>query len=333
MGLGSSDGQITIGSDRVASALAVNSKAGVPSILRMADSSQVFRDIYIRDDGILYVKSSDIAATGAGWPLGGDTVAGAYFPETLFTLHETNLAGAYAPIWWLNSGAYMLFDGAGGAATVQGVLGVDTPDLDTTAPTGSWHGAYLAANPSDTDNGDHPQNIFRAVTRANIGATQELWLTLNKYNVSASANRDGTNGIHLIGRYQDDDNLYVCGIRTDGNITCKKKRAGTYTTFTTSLGAANNDKQHYSGTYDINNNPNLLPIGRRIGIRFSCLTVGPNVLLTFRLYDPILTGVDDWKLIMSITDNGSEGGAVWPVGKAEIRSDFFDTTFHSYRTS
>ena len=57
--------------------------------------------------------------------------------------------------WWLNSGGRLLIQNGVGM-TIQG----DLPELD------KWHKLYLAASPLDTDNGFHPQNLFRLITRS-----------------------------------------------------------------------------------------------------------------------------------------------------------------------
>ena len=69
------------------------------------------------------------------------------------SLQETGSASQSANIkWWLNSGGYFnVVNGIG--KTIMGMLPVN--DV--------WRTTYASSNPVDTDNGYHPQNIFRLV--------------------------------------------------------------------------------------------------------------------------------------------------------------------------
>src|SRR5690242_1465985 len=71
-------------------------------------------------------------------------------------LEETgNIDNSSSPYWWVSSGAYMdLKDGVG--QTAHGEL----------AAGSKWQVAFEKANPTDTDGGVHPQNIFRMTSRA-----------------------------------------------------------------------------------------------------------------------------------------------------------------------
>ena len=99
-------------------------------------------------------------------------------------------------------------------------------------PEGSkWQKKYEKSNPKDTDNGTHPQNIFRLVTKAKWqNFDQEAYFRINRLNLSSSDNRNESNGILLFNRYEDGDNLYYTGLRVDGTAVIKKKYAGKYYT-------------------------------------------------------------------------------------------------------
>src|SRR3989344_6211224 len=56
--------------------------------------------------------------------------------------------------WWLSSGGEFHWQN-GIAQTLQGPSPEDS----------YWYQAYASSNPEDTDNGQHPQNLFRLVTR------------------------------------------------------------------------------------------------------------------------------------------------------------------------
>src|SRR3989344_6468725 len=84
---------------------------------------------------------------------------------------------SWSPYWWVNSGAYLkMVDGKG--STVLGSLPVSDP----------WRVLYAANNPTDTDNGYHPQNIFRLLSRSKWGdARQEAYFVIDRDNLSASS--------------------------------------------------------------------------------------------------------------------------------------------------
>ncbi len=214
--------------------------------------------------------------------------------------------------WWLNSGAY--FTVANGAiSTVQGSLAANNP----------WRAIYASANPEDTDNGAHPQNIFRLVTTsAWKNVSQQAYFTVNAYNASASSNRDGYNGFLFFNRYVDSQNLYYTGLRVDGTAVIKKKINGTYFTM---------DQQTvYPGTYNHDTNPNLIPTHTQIGLK-SVITDTANGSVSIKLYvDKNHDG--NWTLAASAIDDGSQygGPAITAQAPAGIRTDFMDATFTGY---
>ena len=96
-----------------------------------------------------------------------------------------------SPYWWLNSGAELnLLNGRG--KTIQGAL----------ASTDPWRLTYLASSPVDTDNGYHPQNIFRMVSRSKWqNFNQSVYFNIKKDQLSLSPNRAEHNGLLLMSRY------------------------------------------------------------------------------------------------------------------------------------
>lgn len=218
-----------------------------------------------------------------------------------------------SPYWWLNSGAYMHLAGGVGK-TIQGSL----PALDV------WRLIYAVSNPLDTDNGYRPQNIFRLFTRSGWhNAQQSAYLNIKNDNMSASPSRNGSNGLLLFNRYQSNGDLYYAGVRVDGLAVIKKKKGGTYYTMAY--------KKIFSGTYDKNINPNLLPHNQWVGIRSEVVNnTGGGA--TIRLYTDVgKTGA--WKLVLSAIDDGQKygGAAIAGSGAGGIRTDFMDVEFDDYK--
>src|SRR5689334_3473255 len=78
------------------------------------------------------------------------------------TLNEAgSLLASTSPYWWLNSGGKLVLQNGIGK-TVRGAL----PEQDY------WRIAYSLANPEDTDDGYHPQNIFRLLTKTKLPNTE-----------------------------------------------------------------------------------------------------------------------------------------------------------------
>ena len=214
--------------------------------------------------------------------------------------------------WWLSSGAYF-YKKAGLGMTVQGNL----PDNDP------WRLEYLSTNPLDTDDGYHPQNIFRYVARGSWkNFTQQAYFRIQANELSGSPNRNASNGLFFFNRYQDANNIYYTGIRVDGAAVIKKKLAGTYYTV--------GYKKIYAGTYNVSSNPNLLPMGKWVGMKTVISDNGSSgVDIEIDLDDPSLgTG---WTPVLSATDTGANFGAVIAnAGHAGIRTDFMDVQFDNY---
>jgi hypothetical protein len=216
--------------------------------------------------------------------------------------------------WWLNSGGLVTMNGQS-AQTIQGNL-----------QTGSkWQTLYAQSNPTDTDNGLHPQNIFRLVTRNSWqNYQQQAYFKINKYNTSNSTNRNASNGFLLFNRYQNADTLYYTGLRVDGATTIKKKINGTYYTMAY--------KPYYSGIWNRDGNPNLIPVNTWIGLR--SIVKNENNIVHIEIYiDPGKTG--NWIKAVESFDNGVEygGAAITQPGYAGIRTDFMDAEFSDYKIS
>gem|GEM_PF-415253 len=217
-----------------------------------------------------------------------------------------------SPYWWLNSGGELWIEGGQGK-TIQGDLPV----------TNKWRTAYAVDNPTDTDIGVHPQNIFRLVTRSKWqNLRQEVYFMIIKDQLSASSNRNASNGALLFNRYVSGQTLYYTGVRVDGAAVIKKKLNGTYYTM--------DYKPFVSGTYNSSSNPNLLPKNTWIGLR-SEVTTDANGVVTIKLYtDNGKTG--NWVLSAQATDNGSTyGPAITDKAYAGIRTDFADFIFSNYK--
>jgi len=225
-----------------------------------------------------------------------------------------DMSKSTSPYWWINSGAYMyLKDGLG--MTIQGEL-----------PTDDLRRIDYAKYKSDTtDNGYHPQNIFRLVTRSKWQSfRQEIYFNIAKINLSQTNDRNAWSGVLLFNRYQDGNNLYYTGIRVDGHAIIKKKIRGVYYTMA--------EKTFYSGTpYNRDTNPNLIPEKTWIGLRSEVKTNANGTVSIKVFIDKDKTGT--WVLVAEATDDGKSYGGV-PIlneGYAGLRTDFMDVKFDDYR--
>lgn len=220
-----------------------------------------------------------------------------------------------SPYFWLNSGGRLnLANGVG--ATIHG---------DLAAPD-KWYTIYLASNPTDTDWGAHPQNIFRLLTRSRWeNFTQSVSFQMTKLNVSASPERDGWSGILLFNRYLDSDNLYYIGLRHDGDGVIKKKRYGVY--YTLAQGPAFTAE----ASYERDTVPNLMPGQVWMGLK-SVVQTNTDSTVTLQLWlDRQLTG--NWELVLETVDTngGADGAPILGDGFAGIRTDFMDVEFDDHR--
>jgi hypothetical protein len=216
--------------------------------------------------------------------------------------------------WWLNSGGLVGFENCC-AKTVQGEL----PESNI------WRKRFASANPGETDNGFHPQNIFRLVLRSKWqNLDQQAYFKINADNLSASSYRKESNGLFLLNRYIDGNNLYYTGIRVDGAAVIKKKKDGKYCTIS--------HKPVFNGAkYDRASNPNLLPKNTWIGMR-SVVENTTNGATRIKLYlDIDRTG--KWDLALDAVDDGErfDGKPLSSSGYTGIRTDFMDVELTEYR--
>ena len=130
----------------------------------------------------------------------------AFIPfSSSFNVDEAgSMSESSSSIFWVSSGGRLTVNN-NIADTIQG----DLPTSDR------WYTTYLTSNSIDTDAGIHPQNIFRLVTK-NVwkDAKQELYFKINNVNLSLSQNRNASNGVFMMQRYIDSNNLYYT-IKTD----------------------------------------------------------------------------------------------------------------------
>jgi hypothetical protein len=217
-----------------------------------------------------------------------------------------------SPYWWLSSGGrFHLRDGIG--ATIQGTL----PSNDY------WRLYYKSTNPVDTDSGYRPQNIFRLVTRSRWqNFRQQVYFRIRRDNLSASPSRGASNGLLLMNRYLDQNNLYYTGVRVDGAAVIKKKYRGTYYTLAYA--------PIFSGPpYQRDSNPSLLPKDIWIGLR-SEVTNNPDGTVRIVLYVDL--GPGGWVLAFDVLDNGFAygGPALTAPGYGGVRTDFMDVELENY---
>ena len=209
-----------------------------------------------------------------------------------------------SPDLWLNSGGRFLFAGGFGHP-IEG----DLPSDDR------WRHTYGRSNPTDTDGGMRPQNIFRLITRGTFDDFhQQLTFTILAIDKSASPNRNESNGVLLLEHYLDGDNLYYAGVRVDGAAVVKRKLHGTYRT----LGLVPIDP----GSYNRDSNPNLIPENRRITIATETHSNADQTV-------DIELSVDGAP-VLQVHDSGVGGPAIAGPGFAGIRTDFMDVEFESY---
>ncbi len=227
----------------------------------------------------------------------------------------SSLLTSSSKYWWVNSGGYMKIENGKGSTIKDSLKSIDP-----------WRVIYSLNNPKDTDNGYHPQNIFRLVSEKKwTNARHEVYFVVRKDNLSTSSNRNQSNGLLLFNRYEDSDNLYYTGVRVDGSAIIKKKKNGTYYTLA-------EIKNIYPGTYDKNSSPNLIPKNKWVGIRSETINTN-NGGVEIRLYiDKEWKG--EWELVAKTIDDGKKygGSAFTGQGYTGIRTDFMDVEFENFRS-
>jgi len=216
-------------------------------------------------------------------------------------------------IWWLNSGGRVFFD-KNIIKTIQG----DLPEDDY------WRLRYNDSNPTETDDGYHPQNIFRLVTRAEYEEpVQSMYFKINRYILSEDEHRAASNGVLFFHHYLDGNNLYYAGLRVDGQAVIKKKTKGTYYTMVY-------EPVFSESKYDRDTNPNLLPIDTWLGIKTELHNLESGAVQIKLYMDKDKSG--NWELVAEAIDDGTSFGGV-PIiesGFAGIRTDFMDVEFEDY---
>jgi hypothetical protein len=219
-----------------------------------------------------------------------------------------------SPYFWLSSG---------GELATGNYVGETMQGDDTVGDY--WQTLYEKNNPLDTDNGIHPQNLFRLVTRSFWSDfSEQAGFYIVKDNFSASPNRNASNGLFFMSRYQDQYTLYYAGVRVDGTAVIKKKYHGTYYT----MAHAHIFPGTYSGWQDA---VNLLPHGEWIQLKNTAVTnADGSVTLTLFM---MLPGSTSWGKLLSAADTGQYAGtpAILGPGYAGIRTDFMDVEFNNFR--
>jgi hypothetical protein len=231
------------------------------------------------------------------------------------TLYEAGtMSDSSTGYWWLNSGGKLVIkDGVG--STIQGAL----------ATVDTWSKLYNTNSPSDTDSGTHPQNLFRLVSRSQWeNAHVEALFKVNKDNFSTSPNRNNSNGLLLMLRYQaGGQTLYYAGVRVDGTAVLKKKINGIYYTMA--------QKQVFPGTYVAGGSVNLLPHNQWMLLGADTITnANGSVTVRLSLRKP---GEATATKILEVVDNGQFGGtaAIKGAGYIGIRTDFMDVAFDTFK--
>lgn len=217
--------------------------------------------------------------------------------------------------WWLGSGAYF-YARTGYGSTVIGSL--DEND--------HYRIAYLKSNPVDTDNGYHPQNIFRLVNILNKWKdfSASVYYKIVNDNLSSSPNRNASNGLLLMLRYTDSNNLYYAGYRVDGTYVVKKKKDGKYST----LSQVKINKEN-TILYNVQNKPNLLPHNEWLGLRVEVKNL-ENGAVNIKVYSDIGRKGNWLEVINTIDDGIMHGPAFVDEGYVGIRTDFMDVKFDDF---
>ena len=218
-----------------------------------------------------------------------------------------------SPYFWLNSGGKMIIE-SGIGKTVEGEL----------SSTDRWFKAYKKSSNEDTDQGTHPQNLFRLLTRSTWGDVRvESDFYIAGDNFSGSPNRNASNGLLFMARYKDGDHLYYAGVRVDGTAIIKKKYGGIYYTM--------HQEKIFPDTYQgMRDDKNLLPHTEWLRLRMDINTL-PGGSVVIRLY--IKKESEDWVEIANTTDEWQYSGTppIDSEGPVGIRTDFMDVRFRDFR--
>ncbi len=218
------------------------------------------------------------------------------------------------PYVWLNSGAKLIRH-ANLGMTVQGAL----------TPLDIWRIRYLRGNALDTENGYVPQNLFRLITRSSFeNVRTEMSFRIVRDNFTESAQRNASNGLLLMSRYLDGDNLYYAGIRVDGRAVIKKKYRGSYITLA--------EKKIFPGEYVREKDVNLLPHKEWITLRMDTSTDAKGKV---HISLSMQRGKNaKWEELLNVVDDGKKFNGTdaligsYPVG---VRTDFMDAEFDAFK--
>lgn len=217
--------------------------------------------------------------------------------------------------YWLNSGAEA-YESDGTLSTLSGEL-----------PDGSdWRDYYASTNPADTDGGRHPQSIFRLLAKRSAeNVAAQAYFSIRRHILSESANRNESNGVFLMTRYRDGDNLYYAGLRVDGYAVVKKKLGGAYHTLATA-------PVFSYARYDRAAMPNLLPENVPLGVRAEVFDAGEGRVQINVLIDIGKNGT--WVPVIRAVDAGSGAASGTPViageGLVGIRTDFMEVDIEEF---
>jgi hypothetical protein len=234
------------------------------------------------------------------------------FNPRVYTLDETDSPDhSIDDLWWLSSGGRVSFEEGGIIKTISGALS----DHDM------WSMLYNSKNAADTDGGSHPQNVFRLMTKSPwYNSMERVNVTIDKYYLSPSENRNGNNGIFLLSRYQDEKNWYGAGMTVDGRAVILKHHNDEL--------AVLGEEKVYGGNYIKESHPILLPRGKRLGLKSEIRTLDDSTV-SFKLsIDP---GSGTFIQILDVVDDGlSHGPAILNRGNSGIKTDFMDATFQDF---
>lgn len=236
------------------------------------------------------------------------------FLSSLPKLEEAESFDASAnETYWLNSGAFAYLDGTTSVGTLRG-----------DAEKGSrWQTEYMKSNPIDTDNGVHPQNLFRLFTKADYGdGTYQAYFKIKKTILSPSPNRNASNGVLIMIHATDNDDLYYAGLRVDGTAVIKKKIGGIYHT----LGEV---PVFAFAKYDRDTVPNLLPLNVLLGVQTK-IKSWPNDQVDITLSIDIgASGI--WVPVLHAVDAPKDGVPTLPLpAHAGLRTDFMEVEMRNF---
>ncbi len=236
-------------------------------------------------------------------------------PEPQLHVLEESPSMSQSPnqTWWLNSGAKAFFL-ENEIQTIQGSLDVND----------HWRNRYFNSNPTETDDGLHPQNIFRLVTKQKyVQATQSAQVRIDRLILSKDEHRAASNGILFFHHYMDGDNLYYAGVRVDGAAVIKKKIKGKYYTmaYQPLIGGLR---------YNRETMPNKLPIDEWFGMRTEIENLESGAVAVRIFIDFSAQG--NWQLAAEAIDTGEkyDSTILNKEGYVGIRTDFIDATVRDY---